>query len=192
MEFKIVLTEDEYKSTDNLIHKAYHQKKLIDNGDYTHINRLKKASAIRAYGKKEIEPIITCSAIFSSKKEELPSSDIYATEILELLNTKKYVAEVCLLADCRKIPRFHDLLNILSLLSAEGMKKGVTDVILSVNPKSCSFYEVFFNCKKLGSEKRYEKLSEAPAQLMYLNLAQIDSENFPKLFRKTVYKYYNE
>ncbi|QWX85237.1 hypothetical protein H0I23_06255 [Cellulophaga sp. HaHaR_3_176] len=191
MEFKIVLTDEEYKSTDTLIQNAYHSKKLIDKGDFTHINRVKKYSFIRAYGKNGVDPIITCSAIISSKKEELPSSDIYEEEISELLKAKKYVAEVCLLADCRKIPRYDDLLNLLSLLSSESLKRGVTNVILSVNPKSCNFYENFFNCTKLGVEKDYEKLSEAPAQLMYCNLDLINSENFPNLFRQTIYKYYN-
>ncbi|WP_165748324.1 N-acyl amino acid synthase FeeM domain-containing protein [Cellulophaga sp. Z1A5H] len=191
MEFKIVLTDEEFEATDNLIQKAYHSKKLIDEGDYTHINRVKKHSFIRAYGKKDLDPIITCSAIISSKKEELPSSDIYDEEIAALLKAKEYVAEVCLLADCRKIPRYNDLLNLLSLLSSESLKRGVPNVILSVNPKSCNFYESFFNCTKLGIEKEYEKLSEAPAQLMYCDLDLIDSENFPNLFRQTIYKYYH-
>ncbi|MFI8604070.1 N-acyl amino acid synthase FeeM domain-containing protein [Cellulophaga baltica] len=191
MEFKIVSTDEEYECTDTLIQKAYHSKKLIEEGDFTHINRVKKHSFIRAYGRKGEHPIITCSAIISSKKEELPSSDIYAEEITELLKAKEFVAEVCLLADCRKIPRYNDLLNLLSLLSSESLKRGVTNVILSVHPNSCNFYESFFNCIKLGSEKEYEKLSEAPAQLMYCDLNMIDAEHFPNLFRETIYKYYN-
>jgi len=192
MVFKMVETDGEMTITDELIQGAYHNKNLIGPNDYTHIDKLKKLELIRAFGTIKLKPRVTVSAVLCEEFCAIPSTDIYSSEIREIFNRTNYLAEFCLFASSSRNTRFFDLLNVFCLITAQLVKKNCPDLILTVNPTYCNFYSKLFKFKKIGKEKYYDHLHNAPAQLMYGNFSDVESMDVPVSFKKTFFKYYYE
>ena len=106
----------------------------------------------------------------------LPADELYKKEVNELRNSGRRICEFISLGINYKVKYPLKILAILfycAFLHAWQKKKS-TDLIITVHPRYEDFYCRKLSFKKIGIERNYPKVNDAPAVLLNLSLGKIN------------------
>ena len=133
------------------------------------------------------EEIVATVTLFCDSSLGLPLDSLYSREIGALREEGRYLSEVGMLADRRwqlsqSVSLLMEMMKCMFWAAKEG---GLSDLLITVNPKHKKFYKRFLCFEEYGGEKRYGAVRGAPAVLLRLDLLKLTAERVP---RETVRK----
>lgn len=132
------------------------------------------------------EQLVGTISIVSDQERGLPMDTIYKTEVDLLRTAGERVAEVCQFAidktvlkslpiTKRKIFEADLAMQLLGLSINYGFLKDFDYYVFSINPKHRVFYEML-GCQKIGEEKQYGSVNNAPALAYKLSLRDLKQQ----------------
>ena len=128
------------------------------------------------------DEVIATVSLFCDSLLGLPMDAIYAREIRPLRDAGRYIGEVGMLADRRRL--FSRSLPILLLMMGRllhtGRKLGLSDLVITVNPRHKKFYTEFLCFEDHGPEKSCQTVNDAPAVLLRLNMVSLKPEHIQR------------
>ncbi|HAP62661.1 MAG TPA: hypothetical protein DCR93_25240 [Cytophagales bacterium] len=158
------------------VRRAYFKKGLIDSEDdsvalmaYYHPHK-----SLTCYAEEEGRMVATISGVFSERMGDVPLDQHYPDAMEALRQKFGRLCEVGLFADVRKVPRFQDLFQLISLLVANLLEQEVYGVAMGVHPNAVGFYERFFGCTQIGERKAYSSLNDAEVVLLACDFRSFD------------------
>lgn len=179
----LVTNRDELEEALKLVHYSYvrsgymreHESGLRFNIHYA-------SPATRTIVNVVNEDITSTVSLFSDSNLGLPLDSIYPREADELRQMGRRPGEAGMLADRRSDIRrsVKTVLDMMRMLYWTAMEIGLTDLMVTVNPKHVTFYTNLFCFEQFGAEKSYDAVDGAPAVLLRMNIADLKEEDFTK------------
>lgn len=142
------------------------------------------------------DEVIASATLNFQDKNDLPCQELYADEIQPLLDLNYKLVEITRLVI--KENHRHSNLLLAQLFQAAFIFsyqiKKVEQLVIEVNPRHIAFYQRLLGFNILGGEKECERVNNAPAFLLHLNLNYVNSnlEKFynNKLEESSKYKFF--
>lgn len=124
--------------------------------------------------------IIATISLFCDSPLGLPMDDLYGAELLPLRQQGRHIAEVGMLADGGRSlsVAFPVMMELMKRIYWTGRDTGLSDLLVTVNPKHRVFYKRIFCFEKFGAEKSYEAFDNAPVVLLRMNLSVLKKRDF--------------
>lgn len=125
--------------------------------------------------------IIATVSFFPDSVSLLPMDGLYNTE-LNILRSKGHIAEVGMLADVYDsfTQSFTILLELMKQIYWAGMNIGITDLIITVNPRHKAFYTKMLCFEVFGPIRRYMAVSGALALPMRMRIDVLTESDFKR------------
>ena len=161
----------------DLVVREYQKKGYLDRREYQNskekfLNYLDPEFSRTFIAKREDKVIGTMSVVLDSNRG-LPMEEFYKEEVVKLRAGGKRIAEIVKFAIDSKCEKKHDLIqNLFSTVFKYGLSEKLDYYCIAINPKHESIYQSLF-FKKMGEEKTYASLKDAPVIAMNMNLEQV-------------------
>ena len=170
--FKLAETRSEREQAFRVLHDMYLRRGLIDpaeSGLRCNVFSVLPSTALFV-GMRETEVLSTMSLIEDSALG-LPMEDLYSREITRLRSKRRRLAEVGALAVARGYRGKGLALMMYNLMFRWAhFYRGVDDLVIAVNPRVADFYETILFFERIGEERIYASLKDAPAVALRLDL----------------------
>lgn len=176
---KIALTEAERIEAYKLGYSVYLEKGYIEaNPQKTHIENFDKNldTAVLIATNKEGKVVGTLTLVLN-RHNNLPCYHLFNEELNSNLLAGKEMAEMTRLALAEKQNDSSQILAMLfhtALLYLYQFLK-IEILMIEVNPSHVGFYKTLLGFQEMGSVKDCGRVNNAPAQLMTVNLKEIDT-----------------
>ncbi len=128
--------------------------------------------------------------IIQESDERLPINELFNSEIRKIRKKDSLICELCSLAVDTSITRGESRVVLLSLFRKAFILShhllGCTDLCMMINPHHCDYYQKEFNFEKIGQVRHYNKVNDAPAVPMRLDLikgAELFKKSNPRLYQ---------
>ena len=91
------------------------------------------------------------------------------------------LGEVTCLVQKKNSPK--RLLSLFRAMVNKAKEIGLDEILITINPDSLDFYTKHLAFKQLGEERPYKQVKGKPATALYLNFADIETNN-PKQYKR--------
>jgi len=121
------------------------------------------------------DEVIATVSVFRDSPLGLPMDTVYAREIHPLRDEGRYIGEVGMLADRRRLfsRSLPTLLLMMGRLLHTGRELGLSDLVITVNPRHKKFYTKFLCFEDYGPKKSCQTVNGAPAVLLRLDMISL-------------------
>ena len=173
-ETKLVETREELEEALRLVYRKYNiagfQKKNSSGMRVNFHNLLPTSYTLIRKNNSRIEGTLT---VVQEYQGRLPSSELFAEEIKQVRNNNSLLCELSGLAINTSSFKSSKT-TLLSLFKAAFILGfdllGCTDFCMMINPSHCNFYKNEMQFEKIGPVRYYDKVNNAPAILLKLDL----------------------
>lgn len=119
----------------------------------------------------EEEEIVASISLNFKEEYPLPCEELYHEEIQTFMQGKKFIEITRLvIKECHRHSNYF-LAQLFQALHIYAMQiKGVQDIVIEVNPRHVAFYMKLLGFSIIGQEKECERVNNAPAILLHLDL----------------------
>lgn len=133
------------------------------------------------------EEVVASVTLNFQSKNDLPCQELYAKEVQPLLDLNYKLVEITRLVI--KENHRHSNLLLAQLFQATFIFayqiKNVEQLVIEVNPRHIAFYQRLLGFNILGGEKECERVNNAPAYLLHLNLNYVNN-NLQKFYNNNL------
>lgn len=137
---------------------------------------------------KEGHDVVGCLTVVKDSQMSLPANDIYQSELSPLQKSHQISEIISLGLDSSRKTESVVLAKILDLSYIIAKEVHFSNgFIITVNPRHQFFYKRKLLFKKIGHEKSFKKVQQAPAVLLHIDFKTIKDE-MKDLKTKTIYK----
>ncbi|MBI4376452.1 MAG: hypothetical protein HY549_08380 [Elusimicrobia bacterium] len=173
MEFKIAETNEEREQAYRIVHDNYVELGYMR----PHFSGLRftaydaQPQTILFIAKAQGQVLMTMSLVMDGPAG-LPLERIFKKEVYALKQRTRRLAEVTALAHCRRDKRrgVELFLSLSRLTVSVGLREGIDDFLITVNPRHRDIYPKLMQFTPFGSERCYEVMEKNPAIAYRLDL----------------------
>ncbi len=181
LSMKVAEKKEELESSYKLLYDVYLEKGYMDEQPHgmriSIYNALPHTITFLALDSSDRgNKIIGTISLIMDSSLGLPMEEVFKEEIKLLRNSCLKIAEVSGLAVDTNYRYERVFMYLNQFLVAFALFVGVTDLVITVNPKHVNFYNNILFFKPMGPERRYSKVKGAPAVPMHLNLKETEEK----------------
>ncbi|WP_457755664.1 N-acyl amino acid synthase FeeM domain-containing protein [Thermodesulfatator indicus] len=114
-------------------------------------------------------------------EKDLPAKKIYSKELKKIQGWRKRLAEITLLATHPKLKAKNAIFIVFKNIYRYSLRKGITDLVVCINPKHTDFYEKILLFERKGARKPHSFIPGLPVILEHLDLKKA-KEKYLKIY----------
>ncbi|OAG27605.1 N-acyl amino acid synthase FeeM domain-containing protein [Thermodesulfatator autotrophicus] len=163
--FKVIETSEklEAKPLLEFIRERYLELGIVDE---TWDPPFLKGRFFAVYHKESVYP----GAVALLVEKTLPAREVYSKELKKIEGWRRRLAEITLLATHPQLKAKNAIFLVFKKIYYYSQRKGITDLVVCINPKHADFYEKILLFERKGSRKPHPFLPGLSVILEHLDL----------------------